>query len=110
MEHSMRIVALTLAAGLLASVGAYAQSPSQAGAGEADAQQPPSTRDEVWNGPMGQQVKQQLEQAGFKDVTMVPTSVLIKTKNPKGNQVVILIDFNTMTALQLGSGDDETTG
>jgi hypothetical protein len=106
----MRIFSFTLAVVLLTSFGAHGQSFSQTGTNQ-DAQHRLSIREEVWDGPMGQQVKQRLEQAGFTDVTMRPSIVVISAKNAQGDPVNIVIDFDARTAIELsGSDDDKTNG
>jgi hypothetical protein len=107
---SMRIFTFTLAVVLLTSFGAHAQSFSQTGTvSNQDAQHRLSIREEVWDGPMGQQVKQRLEQAGFTDVTMLPSFVVISAKNAQGDPVNILIDFDARTAIELSGSDDDKT-
>src|SRR3954468_21355289 len=52
-----------------------------------------------------------LEAAGYKDVVVVPKVVLVQAKDNLGNPVVMIVNSDTMAAIQLQIRmDDETTG
>jgi parvulin-like peptidyl-prolyl isomerase len=57
-----------------------------------------------------QDIQKKLEQAGFKDVEIIPEAVLVRAKKDD-KSVMMIIDAETMTAIQLtGPSPSETTG
>ena len=54
-------------------------------------------------------VKKKVEQVGFKDVEVVPSMFVVVAKTPDGKGVSLIVDAETMQALQLG-GDDHGAG
>ena len=52
-----------------------------------------------------------LEEAGFKEVEVGPTGVLIQAKDKFGKPVIMLFNFDTLVAVQLQpKPESETTG
>src|SRR5579884_129856 len=47
------------------------------------------------------ELHKRLEQAGFKDVQIVPQALVLSAKDDKGNPTLLLVDTETMMALQL---------
>ena len=65
------------------------------------------------NSPQGQQqqsiqarVKNNLEQAGFTNVQIMPSSFLVRAKDKEGNPVMMVINPNSVTAITEVSGDN----
>jgi hypothetical protein len=48
-----------------------------------------------------EELHQRLEQAGYKDVQIVPQAVVVSAKDAKGNPTLLLVDTETLMALQL---------
>jgi|SRR5215831_2127366 len=111
----MGISMLAASAMLLMTAGAFAQNATQPDAnGPAAQTQPPDSQTQspgqaIGNGPIGQQVKQKLEQAGFSDVTVVPNSFVIQARNREGTPVMMLIDADSMTAMELRFDRNDST-
>lgn len=66
---------------------------------------------------MLQQLNSQLEAAGYKDVQVLPSAVVVSAKDGSGKPALLLIDLQSMMALRLespagapGGGDSGTTG
>src|SRR4051794_28709219 len=56
-----------------------------------------------------QEVQKKLEQGGFKDVQIIPQAVLVRAKDKDNKPVMMLIDTETMVAIQLtGPAPPET--
>lgn len=112
----MRMPFVILAA-MLVSSAASAQStnsPSanteargaQAGAANAQAQAGP-------NGPIAQRIRSNLEQAGFTDIKLMPSSFLVRAKDKDGNPMMMVINPDSVTAVsEIGGGQNsgQTTG
>lgn len=65
------------------------------------------------NSPQGQQqqsiqarVKNNLEQAGFTNVQIMPSSFLVRAKDKEGNPVMMVINPDSVTAITEVSGDN----
>jgi hypothetical protein len=57
------------------------------------------------SGAIRQQITQQLSQAGFTDVHVMPESFLVRAKDPQGHPVMMVINPDSITAVTaLGSG------
>jgi hypothetical protein len=85
----MRLVVLSTAIFLAASGSGFAQSnPSQGG--------PPNTSGAS---DLPNQVKSDLQQAGFSDVQVVPQSFLVRAKDKDGQPVMMLISGDTIMAV-----------
>jgi hypothetical protein len=57
-----------------------------------------------------QQVRKNLQQAGFTDIKLVPSSFLVRAKDKQGNQVMMFITPNSVTAVTKAPASDTTTG
>lgn len=113
----MRVPLAVLAAGLISSA-AFAQStnaPSanseaageRAGAQAAQAQSQPT-------GAIAQRIRSNLEQAGFTDIRMMPSSFLVRARDRDGNPMMMVINPDSVTAVsEIGGGNQgsgQTTG
>jgi hypothetical protein len=109
----MRILVPAVSAVLAFTVAASAQDQTPTGgAAPSSAQdqlQGQSAQHNLGNGPIGHWVKQQLEAAGFSDVIVVPSAFVVRAKNTDGNPVMMLIDSDSMTAVELQQGGDQDT-
>ncbi|HJS87266.1 MAG TPA: hypothetical protein VJ779_17570 [Acetobacteraceae bacterium] len=96
----MRKILLTTAAMALAAAPAFAatntpagpemnQSGVQSGGGQTSGQ----------NTPIRQQLAQQLSQAGFTDVHVMPESFLVRAKDPQGRPVMMIVNPDSITAV-----------
>jgi len=52
-----------------------------------------------------EELKKKVEQSGFKDVQVVPRMFVVLAKKPDGQGVSMIVDADTMQALQLGADD-----
>jgi hypothetical protein len=115
MEIEMRSFAVLIAVPLMATA-ALAQTSStktpsggaeqsgQSAAGPQALQQHQQT--------LQQQVKKNLQQAGFTDIKMMPSSFLVRAKDKQGNPVMMVINPDSVTALTEipgNPGDDNAT-
>ncbi len=109
----MRIPFVVLAT-VLASSAAFAQStnaPSanseaagaRAGAANAQAQASPS-------GPIVQRIRRNLEQAGFTDIQLMPSSFLVRAKDKDGNPMMMVINPDSVTAVSEIGGGNQNSG
>ena len=57
-----------------------------------------SSQGETWSTKQAQ-VKNKLEQAGYKDVRIVPLSYLVQATDKDGNPVMMVLNPDSMTAL-----------
>jgi hypothetical protein len=109
---------LAVLAALLISSAALAQStnaPSanteaageRAGAQAAQAQSQPTGR-------IAQRIRSNLEQAGFTDIRMMPSSFLVRARDRDGNPVMMVVNPDSVTAVsEIGGGNQgsgQTTG
>jgi hypothetical protein len=99
----MKTTWMLAAAGALMSTAALAQStPSTT------ANPPPQTKSDsthVSSASLQQEVKTNLQQAGFSNVTVVPDSFLVEAKDKAGNPVTMMINPNSVTEVV----DDSST-
>ena len=51
------------------------------------------------NQPLRQQVRNNLVQAGFTDITVMPTSFLVRAKDQSGNPVMMVINPDSLTEI-----------
>jgi hypothetical protein len=58
---------------------------------------------------MGSQVKKNLEQAGFTNIQIMPTSFLVKAKDKDGNPVMMVINPDSVTELTEESGGQRSS-
>jgi hypothetical protein len=116
----MRILLAAIAATLLlVTPFALAQDRTQVDAGAAAAQSEPSGSPEVQaqakpaqpvaGRSISRQLGEQLEQAGFRDVMVVPNSFVVRATNKDGHPVVMVVDSDAMTATELVPGRNLTT-
>ncbi len=93
--------AVLLATGLsLAVIGAAAAQSGNGGRETAAASRP----------DIGQQVENQLRQAGFTDVTVGQRSLLVRAKDGQGRDVTMVVDAGSAARPTGGFGARETTG
>jgi len=57
-----------------------------------------SSQGETWSTKQAQ-VKNKLEQAGYKDVRIIPLSYLVQATDKDGNPVMMVLNPDSMTAL-----------
>ena len=57
-----------------------------------------------------QQLHKQLELAGYRDVQIIPQAVVVSAKDHKGNPALLLVDTESLTALQLEPPGTGPTG
>lgn len=108
----MRTVLLSsvLALGLLATP-AFAQSSNQGGS-QNQGQSASSQQDSTIHAMSQDRLRKTLEQAGFKDVTVLDATYLVEAQSPHGDRVVMLIDppsVGTMAGSG-GSGGQQNQG
>jgi hypothetical protein len=96
---------MTAAAVLLIGSAAYAQTPSSTPGGNAptgttppvQAQPQPQTQQST--AKITQQIRTNLQQAGFSDIKMMPSSFLVRAKDKDGNPVMMVINPDSVTAV-----------
>ena len=95
--RNIAVIALTLVAGQVAF--ARAEPPHAAAA-------PPSNFTGERPGvTSAEELKKKVEEVGFKDVEIVPQMFVVLAKKPDGRGVSLIVDAQTMQALQLGEED-----
>jgi hypothetical protein len=57
-----------------------------------------------------QMLHARLEQAGYRDVQVIPQALVVSAKDHKGNPALLLVDTETLMALQLEPPATGTTG
>ncbi len=57
-----------------------------------------------------QQVRENLQQAGFTDIKMMPSSFLVRAKDKQGNPVMMVINPDSVTAVTEIPAKSATTG
>lgn len=63
----------------------------------------------VSNAPIQQQVKQNLSQAGFTNIQVLPESFLVRATDKSGNPVMMIINPDSLTAVTaLGSQNNQS--
>jgi hypothetical protein len=96
----MKLIVSLATAGLLVAPVAFAQSTPPAAqppaAANAHAEQTSSAGQ---HGDLQQQMKQDLQKAGFTDVSVLPNSFLVQAKDRSGDPVAMIVGPNSMTAL-----------
>ena len=115
----MRILKVSAVAALLTmTLAAHGQNSTQSNPNVPGAQGEPSGSQQaqpqdqaVPNRPIGKEVKQKLEEAGFSEIAVLPNSFVVRAKNQQGEPVIMLVDSDAMIAIELNShGEDTTTG
>jgi len=108
MRKTLGLIA-TSAIALALSSPAFAQSssptPSTQPETSAQSQSKPQS-----SASIRQQVKRNLEQAGFTDVRVMPESFLVRAKDKDGNPVMMVINPDSFTAVTAMSGNENQTG
>lgn len=99
----MRSLAFAMIVPLMATA-ALAQTPaSKAPSGQA-ATAP------VHQQTLQQQVRENLQQDGFTDIKMMPSSFLVRAKDKQGNAVMMVINPDAVTAMTQVPSNNTTTG
>ena len=57
-----------------------------------------------------EELKKKVEQGGFKDVEVVPRMFVVLARKPDGQGVSLIVDADTLQALQLGADDSGPGG
>src|SRR5882757_9980336 len=57
-----------------------------------------------------EELKKKVEQSGFKDVEVVPRMFVVLAKKPDAQGVSLIVDADTLQALQLGADDSNQSG
>lgn len=106
----MRTVLLSSIAALgLLAAPAFAQSSNQGGQQQG---QSASQQDSAIRAMSQERLRKSLEQAGFKDITVLDATYLVRAVSPDGDQVVMLIDPPSVGAMagSGGSGGQQNQG
>jgi hypothetical protein len=104
----MKSLALVFATVLLSSA-AYAQSSGSSGTNQAT----PSTNAAAprpATAQIAQQIKSNLQEAGFKNIRMMPSSFLVRAEDKNGNPVMMVINPDSVTAVSEIDQTNHTTG
>lgn len=107
----MRLVALSTAIVLAASGSAFAQASNN---GQTNNGQTIDQGNAAQNtnsaSQLPDQVTNELKQAGFSEVQVVPQSFLVQAMDPHGRPVMMLVQGNSIMAITGYPGEGETTG
>jgi hypothetical protein len=105
----MRIPATPLVASLLLfAAPAFAQSSSTTSSAALASQLPPDTMVTL---DTQQKLKQSLEQSGFENVLVTPTSYVIHAQAPDGSHIVMLVSPDRLHAIiELPTGSSSAPG
>jgi hypothetical protein len=101
--RSTTICALLLACGLAGSAAAATTSPAPAGDQNASPNPQAATH-------ISQKLRSDLAKAGFTDITIMPSSFLVRAKDSEGNPVMMVINPDSLTEVSEhseGTGHDE---
>ena len=112
---------LIVAAALLTTSAAFAQAannrPSNqttnnAPSTQAQSQQQTQTQgQQQTTAQIAQQIKKNLQQAGFKDIRLVPSSFIVRAEDQNNNPVMMVINPDSVTALSaIPQNGQKTTG
>jgi hypothetical protein len=94
----MKTPVFLAAAGLLLSTAAFADAPTQPGNASA------------MHANLREQVKANLQQAGFSNVTVVPDSFLVTAKDQSGNPVTMFVNPNSVTEVVAEEPSGQASG
>jgi hypothetical protein len=100
-EIKMRALFLSVVFPLALTCSAFAQQPgnppqpSGPQVQQQDAAQP---------GQIRAKISQKLQAAGFTDIRMMPTSFMVRAKDPDGNPVMMLINPDSVEAISFDAG------
>jgi hypothetical protein len=102
-DHPMRIILAASAAALILAQAASAQSPSSSQTHSSSSNQPlTSTAGQGTTQaqqPIREQLQKNLQSAGFTDIKMMPSSFLVRAKDPNGNPVMMVINPDSVAAV-----------
>ncbi len=76
----------------------------------AAAPQPPSVSANPQPAKTTEELKKRVEEVGFKDVEVVPRMFVVLAKKPDGQSVSMIVDADTLQALQLGADGPDQGG
>ncbi len=104
----MRKLLLTAVLPLALMTAAQAQSPQSS---QPQAQSPSQGPSGQTSQAVQQHVRQNLQQAGFTDIQLMPSSFLVRAKDKDGNPVMMVINPDSITAVtRLPGSGNQTTG
>jgi hypothetical protein len=102
----MKSVALALGLAIVLAGPSFAQNPNPQNPGAQNRNnqgQAQSTqganRGQAENQPIRKQVQNNLEQAGYTDIKIMPESFLVRAKDKSGNPVMMVINPDSVTAI-----------
>jgi hypothetical protein len=101
--RSTTLCALLLTCGLAGSAAAATTSPAPAGDQNAAPNPQAATH-------ISQKLRSNLAKAGFTDITIMPSSFLVRAKDSEGNPVMMVINPDSLTEVtehSEGTGHDE---
>jgi hypothetical protein len=105
----MRIILTATAATLLLAQLAFAQNPNagaapaspQAGQSTPQAQDPSQAQNpQIVSAMISAKLQKSLEDAGFSDIQIMPSSFLVRAKDRDGNPVMMVINPDSVTAVK----------
>ena len=114
----MRNLVVSIGLVLALTATAYAQNPSNPGnqniPGNTHANpqgSPPSNNQNAGTNTQSiqRQVRSNLEQAGFTDIKIMPESFLVRAKDKSGNTVMMVMNPDSVTAVEIDSGKSGST-
>jgi hypothetical protein len=103
----MKLIVSLATAGLLVSPVAFAQSPAPPTASTAPTSRAASVQPS--SADLQQQMKQDLQKAGFTDVSVLPNSFLVRAKDRSGDPVTMIVGPNSMTAIVAQTSSNESS-
>jgi hypothetical protein len=106
-EKEMKSVALALGVAMVLPGPLFAQNPNpqspgaqnRTDEGGVQGSQGANNRGGTQNQPIRQQVQNNLEQAGYTDIEIMPESFLVRAKDKNGNSVMMVINPDSVTAI-----------
>ncbi len=105
----MRTLALTIVA-ITVSSAAFAQAPTSAPQTTGPAVSPQQSTQAQPPGQIAQQIRKNLEQAGFKDIKLMPSSFLVRAQDKDGHPVMMVINPDSVTSLTEVNPPHSATG
>ena len=105
----MRTLALTIVA-ITVSSAAFAQAPTSAPQTTGPAVSPQQSTQAQPPGQIAQQIRKNLEQAGFKDIKLMPSSFLVRAQDKDGHPVMMVINPDLVTSLTEVNPPHSATG
>jgi hypothetical protein len=104
----MKLAISLAAAGLLLSPAAFAQTPHQSATSTPPGQQ--TVGAELGKAGLQKRVTQDLQKAGFTDVSVTPDSFLVRAKDRSGDPVAMIVGPNSMTAIVAQTSSGTSSG